>query len=282
MLTTGAASRSSWVTSGRYCAGSVSSCSRKTPSAVILPSAWRSAEHETASATGTRRAVARQADDAHVVTEVLTAELRADAERLGEAEHLLFELAVAKAATELVAGSGKRVEVARRRELGGLQRELGRRTADDEREVVRRARGGTERAELLVEPVHQRRGVEQRLRLLEQEALVRRAAALGHEQQLVRVAVDGFDLDLGGEVRAGVLLFVRGERRELRVPEVVFVVGAEDPARDRLAVATTRHDELALLALHDRGAGVLTRREDASGRDARVLQELHGDEAVVG
>src|SRR6266702_7103541 len=38
--------------SGRYCAGSVSSRSRKTPSLVILPSAWRSAEQETAMATG--------------------------------------------------------------------------------------------------------------------------------------------------------------------------------------------------------------------------------------
>ena len=38
--------------SGMYCAGSVSSCSRNTPSAVILPSACRSAEHDTASATG--------------------------------------------------------------------------------------------------------------------------------------------------------------------------------------------------------------------------------------
>ena len=35
-----------------YWAGSVSSCSRKTPSLVILPRAWRSAEHDTAMPTG--------------------------------------------------------------------------------------------------------------------------------------------------------------------------------------------------------------------------------------
>ena len=45
-------SRSSSVVSGRNRAGSRSSCSRNTPSAVILPSAWRSAEHDTAIATG--------------------------------------------------------------------------------------------------------------------------------------------------------------------------------------------------------------------------------------
>ena len=40
------------MTSGRKWAGSVSNCSRYTPWAVILPSAWRSAEHDTAMPTG--------------------------------------------------------------------------------------------------------------------------------------------------------------------------------------------------------------------------------------
>ena len=45
------------------------------------------------------RAVARQADDAHVVAEVLAAELRADAGLLREREHLLLELDVAEPVT---------------------------------------------------------------------------------------------------------------------------------------------------------------------------------------
>ncbi|CAM5699820.1 hypothetical protein SHIRM173S_04691 [Streptomyces hirsutus] len=45
-------SRCSSVVSGRNRAGSRSSCSRKTPSAVIFATAWRSAEQETAIATG--------------------------------------------------------------------------------------------------------------------------------------------------------------------------------------------------------------------------------------
>ena len=40
-------------------------------------------------------AVARQADHAHVVAEILAAELRADAEAAGQLEHLLLEIAVA-------------------------------------------------------------------------------------------------------------------------------------------------------------------------------------------
>ena len=51
MVTT-SPSASAAARSGRYCAGSVSSCSRNTPSRVILPTACRSAEHETAIATG--------------------------------------------------------------------------------------------------------------------------------------------------------------------------------------------------------------------------------------
>jgi hypothetical protein len=50
--------------------------------------------------------------------------------------------------------------------------------------------------------------VEQRLRLLEQEALVGRAAALGHEQELVLVAVGRGHLDLRRQVGAGVDLLL--------------------------------------------------------------------------
>src|SRR5277367_2822027 len=50
--TTSVASEATDEGSGRYWAGSVSRASRKTPSAVILPSACRSAEQETAMATG--------------------------------------------------------------------------------------------------------------------------------------------------------------------------------------------------------------------------------------
>ena len=51
-IATTSPSSSSSAGSGRYCAGSVSSCSRNTPSLVIFPSACRSAEHDTAIATG--------------------------------------------------------------------------------------------------------------------------------------------------------------------------------------------------------------------------------------
>ena len=227
-------------------------------------------------------AVARQAHHADVVAEVLAAELRADARLLGELEDLLLELGIAEAAPEIVARRRQRVEVAGRGELRDLERELGRGPADDDREVVGRARRGAEGADLGVEERHQALGVEQRLRLLEEVALVRRASALGHEEELVGVAVGREDLDLRGEVRPGVLLPVEVERGELRVAEVRGQVRVEHAARDRRLVAAAGEDVLALLAHDDGGAGVLAHRQDPAGRDVRVLEEVERDEAVVG
>ena len=168
----------------------VSSCSRKTPSRGDLAERLAVGRARHGDRDRARRAVARQADDAHVVAEVLAAELRADAGLLRELEHLLPRARRRGSRGRARCPSvGQRVEVARRRELRRLQRELGRRAADDDGEVVRRARRGAERAHLLVEERAAGSRVEQRLGLLEQVALVGRAAALGHEQELVGVAV---------------------------------------------------------------------------------------------
>ena len=80
---------------------------------------------------------------------------------------------------------GSVVQVAGRGELGDLERVLGRHPADHDRQVVRRAGRGAERAQLLVEEPGQPLRVQQRLRLLVEERLVGRAAALGHHQELV-------------------------------------------------------------------------------------------------
>ena len=131
---------------------------------------------------------------------------------------------------------GELVEVVRRGELGRLDGELRRRAADHDGQVVRRAGGGAERLHLVEHPRQQRRLVEQRLGLLEQVALVGAAAALGDEQELVGVAVDGGDLDLGRQVGAGVDLVVHRERRHLAVAQVAREVRA---AARRAAIAAS-------------------------------------------
>ena len=64
-----------------------------------------------ADSDGARSAVAGQADDPHVVAEVLAAELRADTEPLRHLVHLRFELEVAEGLAMLVAARGQGVEV---------------------------------------------------------------------------------------------------------------------------------------------------------------------------
>ena len=234
---------------------------------------------------GTGRAVAGEADDPDVVAEVLPAELRADAERLGQLEDLLLELEVAEAVGTHRAGCRQVVEVVRGGILGGLQRILRARPADDDGKVVGRARGRSERADLLVEVGQQPAGVEDRLRLLEEERLVGRASALGHEEELVfggTVLVRRrVDLDLGREVGAGVLLLEHRQRRELGVAQVERGVGVLDARADRLGVVDAGEHALGLLAHHDRGAGVLAHRQYAAGGDVEVLEQVEGDEAVV-
>ena len=231
---------------------------------------------------GAGGAVAGQADHPDVVAEVLAAELGPDAEALHLGQDLGLELRVAEPVAQLAALGGQGVEVAGRGQLRGLQGELGGGPADHDGQVVGRAGGGAECPELLVEEPAQAVRVEQRLGLLEQEALVGRAAALGHEQERVGVPVDRRDLDLRGQVGPGVDLVPGGQRRHLAVAQVVALVGLEDAAGDRLLVTAPGEDELALLALDDGGAGVLAHREDAAGRDAGVLQQVERHEAVVG
>ena len=54
---------------------------------------------------------------------------------------------------------------------------------------------------------------------------------------MVLVARLGVELDLRGQVGAGVLLPVHVERRELRVAQVALLVGVEDALREGLGVA---------------------------------------------
>ena len=184
--------------------------------------------------------MAGQADHAYVVAEVAAAELRADAELPGQLQHLGLQLDVAEAVRGHRARGRQRVEVLRGGVLRGLQRVLPRGAADHHGEVVGRAGGRTDQAQFLLQELHHPRRVQQRLRLLVEVALVGRAAALGHEQELVGVGVPvrvvGVDLDLGRQVGAGVALVPHGQRRELRVAEVqrrVRVVDTRARSRPR-------------------------------------------------
>ena len=71
-----------------------------------------------------RGAVARQPDHPHVVAEIFAAELRADAELLGQLMDLRLELEIAERAASAEPLGRQRVEIAGRGELDGLQRSV--------------------------------------------------------------------------------------------------------------------------------------------------------------
>jgi hypothetical protein len=140
--------------------------------------------------------------------------------------------------------------------------------------VVRRARRRADQAQLLVQELHHPLRVQQRLRLLVEVRLVGRAAALGHEEELVGVRLTarvlGVELDLGRQVGAGVALVPHGERRELGVAQVQPGVRLVHTLGDGLLVGAVGEHVPAALAHHDRRAGVLAHRQHAAGRDVRV------------
>src|SRR4051794_4944761 len=117
-----------------------------------------------------------QPDDADVLAEVLAAELRADAEGLRQLEDLLLHLDVAEAVSGAVTGCRQRVEVVRARVLRRLDCELRTRAADDDCEVIWRARGGGEGPQLLVEGRQHALLVEHRLCLFLEGGVVCGAA----------------------------------------------------------------------------------------------------------
>ena len=229
-----------------------------------------------------RRAVPRQTDHAHVVAEVLAAELRADPELLRERQHFGFELHVAEAAPELVAGG-------RAASRDSAPTRASRSSTPSPPTCRRsRARGGTADTQRCRACAASRRasvsnddGLSSAFVSWNSRLLFAEPPPLAMNNSLyASPSTDSISISAGRFVPVFFSSYI-GERRHLRVAQVVLGVGAEDAAGDRLAVAAARQHQLALLALHDRGAGVLARREDAARRDARVLQQLQRDEAIV-
>mmetsp|Transcript_3290 Transcript_3290/g.8568 ORF Transcript_3290/g.8568 Transcript_3290/m.8568 type:complete len:350 (-) Transcript_3290:12-1061(-) len=225
--------------------------------------------------------MARQPHHAHVMREVLAAELSADTEVLAELGDLVLPLEVAEGAAALAARRRQVVVIFGARKLNGLEAGLSGSAADDQGDVVRRARAGAKGLQLLLDEGLQLLGVEQGLGLLVQIGLVGRAASLGHEHELVLAAWDGHHVDLRWEVALGVLLGEHGQRRHLGVPQVALRVGIIDAATEVLLVLAVSHDVLAALSHDDAGAGVLAAWQVGLGCDDGVLQEVARGEAVV-
>ena len=165
-----------------------------------------------AHADRTGGAVPRQTNDAHVVRKVFAAELCADAALLGRLEQLGFHLQVAEGLAAFVAFGRQVIQIAGGSEFDGFERALGAGAADDKRQVIGRTGGGAEGFHLGHQEFFQTLRIEQGLGFLEQIGLVGAAAAFGNEQEFVFVAFGGIEIDLGGQIAAGVDLLVHVQR----------------------------------------------------------------------
>ena len=99
--------------------------------------------------------MARQADDANVMAEIFAAELRADAEILRQLVDFRLHIQIAESVGVFAAFGRQAIEIARRGELDRLEVQLGRKAADDDGEMIRRAGGGAERQNLRFQHLQQ-------------------------------------------------------------------------------------------------------------------------------
>jgi len=147
--------------------------------------------------------------------------------------------------------------------------------------MIRGAGGRPQELHLIHHKFFETLGVEQCSGLLKEEGLVRGSPSFGDEEEFVFITRGGVEIDLGGEIGAGVFLFKHRERRTLRVAEVFFGVAVVYSARDGFGVVTTGPDLLSFLAHHDGGSGILAEGKNAFGGDFRVFQQGGRDVAIV-
>ena len=222
-----------------------------------------------------------QTDHTDVVGERFAAELCAEADLLRCLFQFLLQLDVAECTSVLVAGGGEVVVIFDGGLFDCLKVLFSRCAADYECDVV----GGTgccaEALHFLYEERHEGLGVDYGLCLLIEVGLVGGAAAFCHEHEVIFVAFGSVDVDLRGEIAAGVHLVIHGEGSVLGVAEIVGGVGVVDAARNLFGIVASGEHHLALFAVHDGCSGVLTEGEHTLGCYLGVTQHGEGHVFVV-
>ena len=156
-----------------------------------------------------------------------------------------------------------------------------RQSADDNRQVIRRAGGNAQSVDFFAQKSQQRGFVQQSARFLEQKGFVRRTAAFGNHQKTVFVAFVRHQIDLGGQVCAAVF-FRKGIRRDvLRQPQIQRRVRFFNAVGQGLRVCAVGQNGIALFAENQRRSRVLAQRQNARRSNARVFQKLQSRKPFV-
>ena len=114
-----------------------------------------------------------QAHHAHIMAEILAAELRPDAKVLRELMHFRFQLRIAEGMAGKIARIRQRIQPFRTGQLHGFQCCFRAGAANDNRQVIGRAGAGAECLDLLFQKRKQLWLIKHSAGLLEQEGLIR-------------------------------------------------------------------------------------------------------------
>ncbi|CAH0239658.1 hypothetical protein SRABI106_02373 [Rahnella aquatilis] len=147
--------------------------------------------------------------------------------------------------------------------------------------MVRRTGCRAQRAHFLNQVIFQLRRGNQRFGFLIQVGFVGRTAAFGDAQEFVLVTIDTVEVDLCRQIGAGVYLFVHIQCGILGIAQVILDEGVIHTLRQAGFVAAAGPDSLPFFTHDDCGAGVLTGRQNAFGRNFRITQELQRNVFVV-
>ena len=225
--------------------------------------------------------MARKANHADVVGKVFTTKLRTKTNLASFFEQASFEFYVTESATSFISSGGERIVEVGRSQFHGEHGLLCARSADDDGNVIRRASRGAEGLHLSHEERHEGVGVEDSLGFLIEITLVGRTTTFGDAEEVIFVAVSGFDVDLRREVATCVHLVVHVERCVLRIAQVFLSVSFVDTFGNRFFVAETSPHLLTLLSVNDGSTGVLADGKLAAHSYFCIAEESESHIAVV-
>ena len=166
--------------------------------------------------------VTGQTDDAYIVSEVFTTELRTKTYFMSFCQHFFLQFYIAESTTVFITCSGQFIVVMGRSQFHGQQILLSRSTADNESDVIRRTSSRPQRLHLLYKERNQRTGVQDSFGLLIQVSLVCRTATFGHAEEFIFHSLSSFDINLCGQVTLRVHLIVHVQWSILRITQILL------------------------------------------------------------
>ena len=170
-----------------------------------------------AQAYRTRSTVTRQTDNTYIMSQILTSELCTKTNSVSFFQHFFLQLYITECTAEFVTRSRQVVIEMSGSQFHSQQVFLGRCTADNECDMIRRTCSRTQRFDFLNKERHKCTGIQNSFRFLIEISLVGRTAAFGHTKELVLHALGSLDINLCRKVTLRIYLIVHSKRSILRI-----------------------------------------------------------------